>query len=182
MNSTPIHQFSLGDIVWRGARYWPATPLASEIPGWNTEFLPYRITKITANRITIDRAWKTTKRYPMDAREAKFPRTAQLNPDKFENGKCYHSRFHEYFYICKPITDPEHEGRRRVHEWEASGRAAPFPSSALSHLGLHLPCTKDDIRRAFKRMALKAHPDTGGSHEQFLKLKLAYEQALRVVR
>jgi DNA segregation ATPase FtsK/SpoIIIE-like protein len=37
--------------------------------------------------------------------------------------------------------------------------------------------TRDEIEAAYKRQAQKSHPDTGGSHEAFLRLRRAYEEA-----
>ena len=36
------------------------------------------------------------------------------------------------------------------------------------------------VKRAFRRRALQLHPDRGGSHEGFIALVAAYEQALRL--
>jgi hypothetical protein len=45
---------------------------------------------------------------------------------------------------------------------------------------LRLPtdATRDEIDRAYKQIALKVHPDAGGTHEAFLRLRSAYEAAL----
>jgi hypothetical protein len=52
------------------------------------------------------------------------------------------------------------------------------PDMAL--LGLTaMPADVKELVRAYRRAALAAHPDTGGSHEQFLALNLAYERLLR---
>ncbi len=48
-------------------------------------------------------------------------------------------------------------------------------------LGLRLPCTVDDARRAFRARAKKAHPDGGGTHEGFLALGAAFAEATRVL-
>jgi DnaJ domain len=49
-------------------------------------------------------------------------------------------------------------------------------------LGLLPPYSTDDVHKAYKARALKAHPDRGGSKEQFVKLQEAYEQAQEYVR
>lgn len=41
------------------------------------------------------------------------------------------------------------------------------------------PFTVADVERAYKRAALRAHPDQGGSHEAFIMLQKAREEALR---
>ncbi len=52
------------------------------------------------------------------------------------------------------------------------------PSWAAS-LGVTLPCTLQDLKRAFRRMALQTHPDCpGGSHEAFLRTQAIFEDAL----
>jgi hypothetical protein len=48
-------------------------------------------------------------------------------------------------------------------------------------LRVPLDATRLEIESAYKRLALKVHPDTGGSHEAFLRLRTAYEQAISAV-
>jgi hypothetical protein len=50
----------------------------------------------------------------------------------------------------------------------------------LEILHLSWPCTVKDVQEAYRRLVRSAHPDGGGSHEQFLELQAAYEQALRL--
>ena len=54
---------------------------------------------------------------------------------------------------------------------------APVPD-ALRALGLGPEATVADVRRAFRRHALRAHPDRGGSAEAFRRLLASYEEAL----
>lgn len=42
-------------------------------------------------------------------------------------------------------------------------------------LGVAMRASQEDIRLAYRRALLRAHPDKGGSHEQFLAVKEAYE-------
>jgi len=50
-------------------------------------------------------------------------------------------------------------------------------------LDLPLACDGDDVRRAFRRLARKTHPDChGGSHEAFLRAVEARDEALATVR
>lgn len=47
--------FRIGQTVYHGWRYWKSEELeAGEVLGWNTLYLPYRITKITAARIYVE--------------------------------------------------------------------------------------------------------------------------------
>jgi hypothetical protein len=50
-------------------------------------------------------------------------------------------------------------------------------------LGLELPCDEHAARRAFRRLALRTHPDRpGGSHQAFLRARKALEEALAALR
>jgi hypothetical protein len=48
-------------------------------------------------------------------------------------------------------------------------------------LGVGMNAQEADIRAAFVRLARIAHPDAGGSHEAFVELQKAYEDALKSV-
>ena len=92
------------------------------------------------------------------------------------DGKQYHSRFHEYFYAKKPAPESR--------EWNWAGNKPNFvipnfSGDCLATLGLSAPYTKADVRRAYKRLAKTTHPDLGGSHQAFIKLKQAHDSALR---
>ena len=196
-----MRTFQVGQTIYHGWRYWKSEGLEpGEVLGWNTLYLPYRITKITAARIHVEHK---------DVR-------IQLNRETMErDGKQYHSRFHEYFYAKKP--EPE------SREWNWAGNKPNFvipnfTGDCLATLGLstpytkavvvHFRCgcpinfslsrhydklklighqtdpspTKADVRRAYKRLAKAAHPDLGGSHQQFIKLKQAHDSALRFAK
>jgi hypothetical protein len=50
----------------------------------------------------------------------------------------------------------------------------------LEVLNLSWPCTVKDVKKAYRRLVKSAHPDGGGTHDEFLELQAAYEQALRI--
>lgn len=49
-------------------------------------------------------------------------------------------------------------------------------------LGIDQSATAAEIRKAFRRLAVKAHPDKGGSSEKFVELKKALEEALAALQ
>lgn len=53
----------------------------------------------------------------------------------------------------------------------------PVPP-CLAVLGVSLPCTAEDVKRAYRQLARKTHPDAGGDPQEFIKIREAYDQAL----
>lgn len=55
-------------------------------------------------------------------------------------------------------------------------------SSPADILGVTPTATPDEIRAAFRRLAMKHHPDRGGDPEEFQKIKAAYERLSKPAR
>jgi hypothetical protein len=145
--------------VWCGCRYWTMEPNGQERIGWNTNFVAYKVVKVTAKRITVTNG----------------ELTFQLDRQSFEStGKVYHSRVAEYFYREKPSVDPESRYDRKIITPIAPTHS-PFAT-----LGLQYPCSQADIKRAYRNKAKVLHPDSGGSHDEFIRLQSAYEDAMRM--
>jgi hypothetical protein len=70
--------------------------------------------------------------------------------------------------------------------------AVPYQEGVAEHarrslacfelLNLSFPCTASEVKAAYRRLVKGIHPDQGGSHDEFLTLREAYEQALRLCR
>ncbi len=54
--------------------------------------------------------------------------------------------------------------------------------ACLLALGLQLPCTPTDVKRAYRRLAKELHPDRGGDRRQFMELQRNCEASLRFLR
>ncbi len=166
------------ETIWRGLRYWVQEPKGNQHCGWNNWFVPYTLIKTTAKKMIFrGDLWSFIEfnratGYPCGDKD-----DVEINRAKFEEAKIYHSRVHEYFYKTKPAVDPERP--RRDPFWRI-GLSVASPS-AFAVLGLPSSATQPEIKRAYKRLAKSAHPDGGGTHEAFLKLNQAYEQAMRMV-
>lgn len=53
-------------------------------------------------------------------------------------------------------------------------------SNSMELLQLEPPITERDLKRAYKRMALKTHPDKCGNNDDFIKVNEAYNELLSV--
>lgn len=92
-------QFKIGDTIWHGCRYWKQESLEPhEVSGWNTEWIPYSVVRVTPKRIVID--------------NTVIGEVFYLNRQTMERDDCqYHSRVHEYFFARKPTTLGDYIGR-----------------------------------------------------------------------
>jgi hypothetical protein len=53
---------------------------------------------------------------------------------------------------------------------------------AVAALGLRMPCTEEDLLRAYRTRVMHLHPDHGGDQRRFLLLQANFEEALALVR
>jgi hypothetical protein len=66
------------------------------------------------------------------------------------------------------------------HLWASQICVEQVPEH-LRLLGLRGQPTEPEIRRAFRQQAFAMHPDRGGSHQAFVRLTQALEEALQGV-
>jgi len=52
---------------------------------------------------------------------------------------------------------------------------------AIAALGLRMPCTEEDLKRAYRRRVKELHPDHGGDERRFMLLQAHFEEALAIV-
>ena len=53
---------------------------------------------------------------------------------------------------------------------------------AVAALGLQMPCSEDDLKRAYRDRVKRLHPDLGGDQRLFRLLQANFEEALSLVR
>lgn len=78
----------------------------------------------------------------------------------------------------------QQERQRQAHDWFEQFRRQfvidrADRASDLAVLGLTSTAADNDIKAAWRRLAMCHHPDRGGDHEQFTRLKAAYERLSR---
>jgi hypothetical protein len=54
--------------------------------------------------------------------------------------------------------------------------------ACLRVLGLRTPCSEEQVKRAYRRLAEGLHPDRGGDRQRFLMLQRHFEAAVCLVR
>lgn len=63
----------------------------------------------------------------------------------------------------------------------AAYEAQSSPPACMRTLGVDPPFTEEKVKNAFRARAKRAHPDHGGSAAEFIKIRHAYSDALRLV-
>jgi len=69
-----------------------------------------------------------------------------------------------------------YEAARRLPDW------AVHSPRVLATFDLAMPCTEEDILKAYRERVKRLHPDRGGDRKQFLRLQAQFEAALRQLR
>jgi hypothetical protein len=87
------------------------------------------------------------------------------------------ARLASHFDVCG-VANPE-----EPIYWDASASvtttvtaAEPELAAQLAVLELGWPTTVGEVTRAFRRLALERHPDTGGSDASFIQLRSAFDE------
>jgi hypothetical protein len=52
---------------------------------------------------------------------------------------------------------------------------------AIAALGLRMPCSEADLKRAYRERVKRLHPDHGGDQRRFLLLQSQFEEALAIL-
>jgi hypothetical protein len=52
---------------------------------------------------------------------------------------------------------------------------------SVAALGLRMPCTEEDLKRAYRSLVKQFHPDHGGDERRFLLLQASFEEALEIL-
>ncbi len=86
------------------------------------------------------------------------------------------------WWLALPHEVPGHRGFREEVEFryaELFQGQGQTSESWAEVLGLQPPFTIEKVRRAYRSRSRFVHPDAGGTHEAFIRLNAAYQDALR---
>jgi len=56
------------------------------------------------------------------------------------------------------------------------------PTSSFDVLGLPIDATKEDVNSAYRKLAMKHHPDKGGKHDKFIEITEAKNKCLAYLK
>lgn len=107
-------------------------------------------------------------RFTFSKRNSSHPRRSIRRAKKSGTGKRQQSR---RTLPCRLSTRHRRSLRRK---YRIKGG-----SDFYGTLGISPGATKDEIKKAYRQLALKLHPDRGGDTEQFKKLQNAYEALIK---
>jgi hypothetical protein len=86
-------------------------------------------------------------------------------------------------YAFVPVTaDVEDPLFFAVPYRERAAQYVHLSPACFDLLNLSFPCSIAEVKVAYRELAKRVHPDRGGSHDEFLALQAAYEEALRLCR
>jgi curved DNA-binding protein CbpA len=87
---------------------------------------------------------------------------------KFKNQSVTEKKFSDLYF---KIFEAEREAER-----EASIAGTNNTSNSYSILGISKNATPENIKKAYRKLALKTHPNKGGDPEEFKKINSAYKK------
>lgn len=59
--------------------------------------------------------------------------------------------------------------------------ALPETPRSIAVFGLQMPCSEEELKRAYRDKVKRLHPDRGGDKRRFLMLQSHFQEALRYV-
>ena len=124
---------------------------------WSSQ--PHRIVKKTPKRVYIEReTWSWTE----GDHQYHDVEMLALDREELERDGCTYSRRRGFHFYLLPIEE----------------RYEPSVCPCFEALELKEPCSRAEVEHAYRRLALKHHPDHGGDAEVFKQIHAAYEEAL----
>lgn len=157
-NTVAMHEF-----LYRDVRD-PATQQ------WNS--LPHRVVRRTRKFIYIEQQPSSFSSLTGNWRDGERP-TYRLDRQSLEQDG--------YAFIPATATLGDKE-EPLFFTYDRRKQQEDHVPKCLRVLHLSWPCTIAEVQEAYRRLVKDTHPDAGGSHDKFLELQAAYEQALRICR
>jgi hypothetical protein len=168
---------------------WSTWPTPHAI-GWRA----HRILKKTAKRIWVHTEPIPAEHVGTSKEDRSRPGATPIVLDRealdrqgwTRNRRRRDSAFYARPYVERVESQEEIDERARRERYDRifqtprGGAVGPIPDD-LRVLGLSWPCSRDEIRAAYRRLALRTHPDRGGLAEVFRRINEAYKRLTEAV-
>ncbi len=133
---------------------------------WSIPEASYEPEKWVAHRIIKrSRYYCFVARWEWSRQTIKLPRL-----ELEQKGSVWHRVSRERYY--------SEEGKAKFDQEHVVVYSVP---ECLKTFGLDWTATADDVKRAYRRIALRCHPDKGGSNDAFRQLQAHYDAAMGIV-
>jgi hypothetical protein len=111
-----------------------------------------------------------------------FSETAEEDPYLTGASKCeYSGGWYQGRCSC-PSHRRDRDYGYEKHTEPESNTFYHFPrSDSYEILQIEPPLEYEKVRRAYRKLSLQFHPDKGGSAEEFIKIKNAYDDLMLVI-
>ena len=155
-NTPVLHEYLYRDIYDAAARQWTS--------------MPHRIVRRTSNYIYVEQQ-------PYSPGDSTGSWLDQESPTYRLDRQTLKQQGYAFISPTAPLTDQQEPVFfvSERNQWHSSQVPA-----CLQILHLSWPCTVKEVQEAYRKLVKSAHPDGGGSPDQFVALQAAYEQALRL--
>ncbi len=149
-----------GEVLWRADRY-------------SSEWFRHAVTRVTSKG-----AFVSFERLDAEPRPEGVPRVVRVRLDVLRR---------DGFFTSGAFDGPLYTdaGKAKEVAYRLDPRSRPEVREVLEQMARSTPrdahtwpSTAAEIRRRFRRLALKHHPDQGGDALEFIALKKSYETAL----
>jgi hypothetical protein len=155
-NILVIHEFLYRDIYDATTRQWGS--------------VPHRVVRRTAKYVYVEQ-----QPYSLDDFTGSW--LAGERPTYRLDRQALEQEGYAFIPATASLADKEEP---LFFNYERVKRHGGLLPNCLEVLELSWPCTVTDVKDAYRRLVRNAHPDGAGSHDKFLQLQAAYEQALRI--
>jgi hypothetical protein len=160
---------------WWGPPIWEAYPILKKTAKriWVPDQLGIPLEDIGTDR--EQKIFDRIRQYPFLRRDSDIV----LDRQALERDGQIYAPKHGRLYHLRPVVSVE-------DPWEGfvnglTGSPAAVTDQELAQLGITTwPCSKAEVKDAYRRASKTMHPDAGGSEDAFVRLRVAYERLLAV--
>jgi hypothetical protein len=149
---------------------WSARPDGDLFGNFYTDWKP--VTRYRMRHISKTKLFEPSAQTILQSDESNKEQAARIQEWKYLCGICLFSNEREYaeWHLARYEETPEKSETPKLDSY-SSNSEVPAPYRLLE---LSISASQSEIKAAYKRMAMKHHPDRGGCAAKFHKVRTAY--------